>query len=117
MSLKTKWPTGWLQQPSRQLIPMGFALRITPNRKQEVFLTNLIRYLDQTFRNNAMVGPLGDHFVIDLKGNLTLVVLLFGEYEWSILFNNTLCTLGLFRNVIMPGVISTFNDKHIPGNP
>jgi hypothetical protein len=92
---------------------------VTYNTKPEVqrLFTNLIRYLDKTFRNNAIVGPLGDHFVIDLKGNLTLVVLLFGEYEWSILFNNTLCTLGLFRNVIMPGVISTFNDKHIPGNP
>ena len=55
-------------------------------------------------------GNCGDHLILDLKNQQTLVLLLFGEQQWCIVFDNVKCTLGLLRNVVMPKVIRTFNE-------
>ncbi len=77
----------------------------------EAFL-RLTKYMKNAFSANTAT-ELGDHFILDLKGQQTLVALLIGEHQWCIVFNNTKCTLGLLRNVIMPKVIKTFNDMNI----
>lgn len=56
---------------------------------------------------------LGDHLILDLKDHQTLVILMIGEYQWNIVFNNVKCSLGMLRNIIMPKVIRTFNEMNI----
>ena len=77
----------------------------------EAFL-RLTHYLKNAFAANTS-AHLGDHYIMDMKGGLTLVVLIFGEYQWCVVFDNTKCTLGLFRNVIMPKVVKTFNEMNL----
>lgn len=77
----------------------------------EAFL-RLTKYLKNAFSANTTTA-LGDHFILDLKDQQTLVVLIIGEHQWCIVFNNVKCTLGLLRNVIMPKVIKTFNEMNI----
>jgi len=67
-------------------------------------------YFQNAFANGTLGGGLGDHYIVDLKGNKTLVVLILGDYQWDIVIDNVKCTLGLFRNIIMPKVIKTFNE-------
>ena len=69
-------------------------------------------YFRNAFASGLLGGVLGDHYVLDMKGNQTLVVLLLGDYQWAIVFNNTKCTLGLFQNIIMPKVAKTFNEMN-----
>lgn len=77
----------------------------------ESFL-RLTKYLKNAFSANTK-EVLGDHFILDLKDQQTLVALIIGEYQWCIVFNNVKCTLGLLRNVIMPKVIKTYNEMNI----
>jgi len=67
-------------------------------------------YFKNAFANGSLGGGLGDHYIVDLKGNKTLVVLILGDYQWDIVIDNVKCTLGLFQNIIMPKVIKTFNE-------
>ena len=77
----------------------------------------LFKRLTDYFRNAFATGlsatSLGDHYILDLKGKQTLVVIILGEYQWSIVFNNVKCSLGLFQNIIMPKVINTFNEMNL----
>ncbi|MFO7570776.1 MAG: DUF4388 domain-containing protein [Smithellaceae bacterium] len=82
-----------------------------PHQTAEAFL-RLTHYLKNAFLAHS-TAHLGDHYIMDLKGQLTLVVLIFGEYQWCVVFDNSKCTLGLFRNVIMPKVVKTFNEMNI----
>jgi len=77
----------------------------------EAFL-RLTKYMKNAFSANT-TDNLGDHFILDLKDQQTLVVLIIGEHQWCIVFNNVKCTLGLLRNIIMPKVIKTFNEMSI----
>lgn len=77
----------------------------------EAFL-RLTKYMKNAFSANT-TDNLGDHFILDLKDQQTLVVLIIGEHQWCIVFNNARCTLGLLRNIIMPKVIKTFNEMSI----
>jgi hypothetical protein len=71
--------------------------------------SGLTNFLQSAFRENTQ-AVLGDHLILDLKNQQTLVLLLFGEQQWCIVFDNVKCTLGLLRNVVMPKVIRTFNE-------
>ena len=77
----------------------------------EAFL-RLTKFMKQAFSDNTE-NNLGDHYILDLRDQQTLVALIIGEYQWCIVFKNTKCTLGLLRNVIMPKVIRTFNEMNI----
>ncbi len=83
----------------------------TTNETIELF-TDMTRHIKTTLSSSSEETSFGDHYIIDLKGKQTLVVLLFADYQWFIVFNNVKCTLGLFRNVIIPKVVNAFRKKH-----
>jgi len=72
----------------------------------------LTTFMKNAFETRSTV-TLGDHYVLDLKGKRLLVVLIIGEHQWCVVFNSIKCTLGLFRNVIMPKVIRAYNEMNI----
>jgi len=74
----------------------------------EAFL-RLTKFLKSAFRDNTQ-AELGDYLILDLKNQETLVLLMIGEQQWCIVFNNVKCSLGLLRNVVMPKVIRTYNE-------
>lgn len=73
----------------------------------------LTDYFRDAFAAAFEAARLGDHYILDLKGKQTLVVIILGEYQWSIVFNNVKCSLGLFQNIIMPKVVNTFNEMNL----
>jgi len=87
----------------------------TYNIKPEasVLFKRLTDYFRNAFDDGLLGGGLGDHYILDLKGKQTLVVLILGDYQWAIVFNNIKCTLGLFRNIIMPKVVKAFNEMNL----
>ena len=68
----------------------------------------LTKFLRKSFAANTPL-ELGDHYILDLKDQQVLVALIIGEHQWCMVFNKVQCTLGLFRNVIMPKVIRAYN--------
>jgi hypothetical protein len=83
------------------------------NPEAAAILRHLTDYFRDAFAGGALGGGLGDHYILDLKGQQTLVVLILGDYQWAIMFNNVKCTLGLFRNIIMPKVVKTFSEMNL----
>ncbi|PKN82286.1 MAG: hypothetical protein CVU51_13510 [Deltaproteobacteria bacterium HGW-Deltaproteobacteria-1] len=77
----------------------------------ESFL-RLTTFMKTTYSNETPF-ELGDHLIMDLKDQQTLVILMIGEYQWNIIFNNVKCSLGMLRNIIMPKVIRTFNEMNV----
>lgn len=73
----------------------------------------LTDYFRDAFAAAFEAARLGDHYILDLKGKQTLVVLILGDYQWAIVFNNVKCALGLFQNIIMPKVVNTFNEMNL----
>jgi hypothetical protein len=73
----------------------------------------LTDYFRDAFAAAFEAARFGDHYILDLKGKQTLVVIILGEYQWAIVFNNVKCALGLFQNIIMPKVINTFNEMNL----
>jgi hypothetical protein len=77
----------------------------------ESFL-RLTNFMKTTYSNETPF-ELGDHLIMDLKDQQTLVILMIGEHQWNIIFNNVKCSLGMLRNIIMPKVIRTFNEMNV----
>ncbi|MEN6508636.1 MAG: DUF4388 domain-containing protein [Smithella sp.] len=77
----------------------------------ESFL-RLTNFMKTTYSNETPF-ELGDHLIMDLKDHQTLVILMIGEHQWNIIFNNVKCSLGMLRNIIMPKVIRTFNEMNV----
>jgi len=72
----------------------------------------LTKFMKNAFATRTTLD-LGDHYVLDLKNRQLLVALIIGEHQWCVVFNSIKCTLGLFRNVIMPKVIRTYNEMNL----
>ncbi|MDD4357084.1 MAG: DUF4388 domain-containing protein [Smithellaceae bacterium] len=77
----------------------------------ESFL-RLTTFMKNTYKSETPF-ELGDHVIMDLKDQHTLVILMIGEYQWNIIFNNVKCSLGMLRNIIMPKVVRTFNEMNV----
>jgi len=45
---------------------------------------------------------LNDYYLMDLKGNNLVVVLMFDEYQWSMLIDKDKINLGLLLNIALP---------------
>jgi FixJ family two-component response regulator len=49
----------------------------------------------------------GKYYLIDLKGNKTLIILTFKKYRWALLLDSRKLKLGLLLNLILPDIIET----------
>ena len=58
--------------------------------------------------------PLGRFYIVELEDEKAFVVLTMGEYQWSILLDTQLCSLGLLINIVVPKVAETFRTSLAP---
>ncbi len=69
-----------------------------------------------TFISNAMKTyptELGQYYYIDVAGNMAVLVIPFGNYQWTITINKKLVKLGLLLNVVLPAIINAFEDAAV----
>jgi hypothetical protein len=68
------------------------------------------------FISNAMKTyptELGQYYYIDVAGNMAVLVIPFGNYQWTITINKKLVKLGLLLNVVLPAIINAFEDAAV----
>ena len=53
---------------------------------------------------------LGKYYLLDLQEDKMLIFLPLGEYQWGIAVDTTKVKLGLILNVILPEIVSSFED-------
>lgn len=67
--------------------------------------TSLIRSALKTYP-----AELGQYYYIDVAGNMAVLVIPFGDYQWTVKINKKLVKLGLLLNIVLPAVINAFED-------
>jgi hypothetical protein len=67
--------------------------------------TSLIRSALKTYP-----AELGQYYYIDAAGNMAVLVIPFGDYQWTVTINKKLVKLGLLLNIVLPAVINAFED-------
>ncbi len=67
--------------------------------------TSLIRSALKTYP-----AELGQYYYIDVAGNMAVLVIPFGYYQWTVTINKKLVKLGLLLNIVLPAVINAFED-------
>jgi hypothetical protein len=69
-----------------------------------------------TFIINAMKtypAELGQYYYIDVAGNMAVLVIPFGHYQWTVTINKKLVKLGLLLNVVLPAIINAFEEAAV----
>ena len=67
--------------------------------------SSLIRSALQTYP-----VELGQYYYIDVAGSMAILVIHFGDYQWTITINKKIVKLGLLLNVVLPAIINAFED-------
>ncbi|NPU84471.1 MAG: DUF4388 domain-containing protein [Syntrophaceae bacterium] len=69
---------------------------------------NLTGSLRKAFERDPDRKQLGGHYILNLRDERTLMVLLFGDHQLGILFNHARCSLGLVWKAVIPKVSGIF---------
>ena len=72
----------------------------------------LLNDASSLIRNSLKTYPveLGQYYYIDVAGNMAILVIPFGDYQWTITINKKIVKLGLLLNVVLPAIINAFED-------
>lgn len=77
--------------------------------KTAQLFTKLTGSLQSAFAKDSDKKQLGNHYILNLKEEQTLMVLLFEEYQLGIIFNHAKCSLGLVQKAVLPKVSKIFD--------
>ncbi len=63
-------------------------------------------------RNALKTYPaeLGNYYYIDVAGSMAVLVIPFGDFQWTVSINKKMVKLGLLLNVVLPAIINAFED-------
>ncbi len=72
----------------------------------------LLNDITERLRNALKSYPaeLGQYYYIDIAGNLAVLVIPFGDFQWAVSINKKHVKLGLLLNVVLPAIINAFED-------
>lgn len=65
--------------------------------------------ISATMKQSGM-PPLGKYYIVELEGNMAIVIINLGDYQWGMAVNTKLCSLGLMINIVIPHVTALFKD-------
>ena len=93
---------------------------ITTDDGQVLLATDRANVAEATILNDATLlirsalktypAELGQYYYIDVAGNMAVLVIPFGDYQWTVTINKKLVKLGLLLNIVLPAVINAFED-------
>jgi hypothetical protein len=93
---------------------------ITTDDGQVLLSTDQANIAEATLLNDATAlirnalktypAELGQYYYIDVAGNMAVLVIPFGDFQWTVTVNKKLVKLGLLLNVVLPAIINAFED-------
>lgn len=93
---------------------------ITTDDGQVLLATEQANIAEATLLNDATAlirnalktypAALGQFYYIDVAGNMAVLVIPFGGFQWTVNVNKKRVKLGLLLNVVLPAIINAFED-------
>ena len=79
------------------------------NPKLEAIVAQLTTFFQNVMKNTDF-RKMGDYFFLQFDNNTAAVLIVIGEYVWSVLFDTTKTTMGMMLNVYLPDMMKQFED-------
>jgi hypothetical protein len=72
----------------------------------------LLTEITASMREGLKTYPveLGQYYYVDVAGNMGILAIPFGDYQWAIVINKKQVKLGLLLNIVLPKIIDAFED-------
>ena len=70
-------------------------------------------YMQKSLAQGQGYPQLGRYYYLDCIGNIGLLFIPFGDYQWGVAIDTKKAKLGLLLNVILPTIISAFEEAVI----
>ncbi len=86
---------------------------IAATEKSSPVTASIFGEVTNFIQNALSKGPypqLGKFYYMDLVGNRGLIFIPLGDYQWGVAIDTKKCKLGLFMNIILPAMITDFEE-------
>jgi hypothetical protein len=86
---------------------------IAATEKSSAVAASIFGEVTNFIQNALSKGPypqLGKFYYMDLVGNKGLLFIPLGDYQWGIAIDTKKCKLGLLLNIILPTMITNFEE-------
>ncbi|HBH86720.1 MAG TPA: hypothetical protein DDY17_03835 [Syntrophaceae bacterium] len=86
---------------------------IAATEKSSPVTASIFGEVTNFIQNALSKGPypqLGKFYYMDLVGNRGLIFIPLGDYQWGVAIDTKKCKLGLFMNIILPAMITNFEE-------
>lgn len=73
-------------------------------------LNEVTAYIRNALKTYPSSPELGRYYYIDIAGNMGVLAIPFGDYQWATSVNTKKVKLGLLLNVVLPTMTNAFED-------
>ena len=102
--------------PGQKLIHLGkdFVIFYEEGRSSRTrFVLPPVSFAEVEALDGAGFPSLGRYYILDLAGDNMVIVIALGDFQWGMLIDRTKVQLGLLLNVIMPKMITAFEQAMV----
>jgi hypothetical protein len=95
------------------IISMGDYQTLVATEKSSPVAASLFGEITNFIQSSLAKGPypqIGKFYYLDLVGSKGLIFIPLGDYQWGISIDTKKCKLGLLLNIILPAMISNFEE-------
>jgi hypothetical protein len=77
------------------------------NPVASAMFNQITQHIVTTMKQSEM-PTLGKYYIVELAENKAIVIIHMGDYQWGMLLDTKLCSLGLMINIVIPQITKLF---------
>ena len=77
------------------------------NHVATAMFNQITQHIVTTMKQSEM-PTLGKYYIVELAENKAIVIIHMGDYQWGMLLDTKLCSLGLMINIVIPQITKLF---------
>jgi len=79
------------------------------NPVASAMFNQITSHIVATMKQSGM-PTLGKYYIIELADNKAIVIINLGDYQWGMLLDTKICSLGLMINIVIPQITKSFRE-------
>jgi len=77
------------------------------NPVASAMFNQITQYIATTMKESGLPA-LGKYYIIELQGNISVIVINLGDYQWGMAVDTKICSLGMMINIVIPHITTLF---------